>query len=271
MALRIFRNLMSMLTSIPMKTDPSFVEISAQFMFLFPVIGVIIGLLAGSYWYISNYLLNSLFFVLNRFLVVSTPFLSQELVTKGLTSLMTLSFILVLTGFQHTDGLIDTSNALGVRKSVEERRKIAHAWVVTKLGALVALIAMFLTLLSIFFLDQNYIVQGLLVSEVSAKIGMVTCAWLGKPASSGLGAIFVKSMRYKHGLYLISLTMSYIVGFFALGLIGLMTVSSGIVVGVLMIGVSNRIFGWMTGDIFGATNEVARLTALISIVVQQWA
>lgn len=271
MALKVFRNLMSLLTSIPMKTDPSFVDISARFMFLFPVIGVVIGLLAGSYWYISNYLLNTLFSLLNRFLVLSIPFLSQELATKGLTSLMTLSFILVLTGLQHTDGLIDTGNALGVRKSVEDRRKIAHAWVVTRLGALVALIVMFFTLLFIFFLKQDYIVQGLLVSEVSAKMGMVTCAWLGKPASSGLGAIFVKSMRYKHGLYLISAIISYFVGFFALGLTGLITVSSGIVIGLLMIGLSNKVFGWMTGDIFGATNEVARLTALITLVVQQWA
>jgi adenosylcobinamide-GDP ribazoletransferase len=270
MAFKVFRNLLSMLTSIPMKTDSSFVEISAHFMYLFPIIGVVIGLFAGSYWYIANYLLNSLFSAANRFFVISIPFLSRGIIMKGLTSLMTLSFILVLTGLQHIDGLIDTGNALGMRKSVEDRRNIAHAWVVTRLGALVALIVMFFTFLFIFFLSQNYVIRGLLVSEVSAKIGMVTCAWLGKPASSGLGAAFVKSMKHKHGLYLISLITSYAVSFLALGATGLTTVSSGIIVGLLMIGLSNKVFGWMTGDIFGATNEVARLAALISLVVQQW-
>ena len=271
MATKVFRSLMSLLTSIPMRTDASFVEVSARFMFLFPIIGVVIGLLAGSYWYISNYLLNSLFSMLNPFSILRIPFLSQELATRGLTSLTTLSFIIVLTGLQHTDGLIDTGNALGVRKSVEDRRKIAHAWVVTRLGALVALIVMFFTFLFILFLNQNYVIQGLLVSEVTAKMGMVTCAWLGRPASSGLGSSFVKSMRHKHGLYLISLIISYAVSFFALGLVGFITVSSGIIIALLMIWVSNKVFGWMTGDIFGATNEIARMTALISLVVQQWA
>ena len=271
MALKVFRNLMSLLTSIPMKTDASFVDVSARFMFLFPVIGAVIGLLAGSYWYISNSLLNSLFSVFNRFFVLRISFLSKELATKGLASLMTLSFIQVLTGLQHTDGLIDTGNALGVRKSVEDRRKIAHAWVVTRLGALVALIVMFFTFLFMFFLDQSHIIQRLLVSEVSAKMGMVTCAWLGRPASSGLGAIFVKSMRHKHGLYVISLMISYAVSLFMLGLMGFLAVSVGIIVGLLMIGLSNKVFGWMTGDIFGATNEVARVATLVSLVVQQWA
>ena len=42
-ALRVFRGLMAFLTAIPLKMDEDFLELSARFMFLFPVIGALIG------------------------------------------------------------------------------------------------------------------------------------------------------------------------------------------------------------------------------------
>jgi len=41
-ALRVFRGLMSFLTAIPLKMDEEFLELSARFMFLFPIIGALI-------------------------------------------------------------------------------------------------------------------------------------------------------------------------------------------------------------------------------------
>jgi adenosylcobinamide-GDP ribazoletransferase len=99
---------------------------------------------------------------------------------------------------------------------------------------------------------------------------MVTCAWLGRPASSGLGSVFVKSMRHKHALFSLSLITAFVIGFLSLGFAGLLTTLSGVFVGLLMIGLSNKVFGWMTGDVFGASNELARMTALSCLVVQQW-
>ena len=51
-----------------------------------------------------------------------------------------------------------------------------------------------------------------------------------------------------------------------LGLKGVLAVTLGIVVGGLMIVSSKRIFGGVTGDIFGATNEIARMIALFALV-----
>jgi adenosylcobinamide-GDP ribazoletransferase len=188
---------------------------------------------------------------------------------KTFASLMTLSFILVLTGLQHADGLVDVGNALHLNMPLEDRRKIAHDWIVTRLGALFAIAVVFSTFLFISLLKQDFVIQGLLVSEVSAKLAMVTCAWHGNPANSGLGSIFVKTMRHKHSFYLISLCISCAVSFFALGLRGFVVLSSGIIVGLLMIELSNKVFGWMTGDIFGSSNEIARMMALIFLVVLQ--
>ena len=118
-AFKVFRALMAFLTIISPTKDESFVKTSARFMFLFPAIGALIGLLVGLYSFFTfNFL--SLFL---RFLNAGFVFLAQ-----GVASVMTLAFLLVLTGLQHVDGLVDVGNALGMRKSsVKDRIIIAHA------------------------------------------------------------------------------------------------------------------------------------------------
>jgi len=151
-ALRVIRGLMAFLTAIPLRMDESFLEISARFMFLFPVIGVIIGFLAGIYSFFTNNVLSLLFASLNATLFSGSQKLFFEFIAQGLASAMTLAFLLVLIGLQHTDGLVDVGNALGIRKaSLKEKVEIAHVWTVTRTGAFLALLVSFFTLLFIFF------------------------------------------------------------------------------------------------------------------------
>ncbi len=264
---RVFRSLIALLTSIPAKADVSFVETSARFMFLFPVIGGLIGLLAGIYAFFAYHLLTGLFNFANSIFFSGSQSIIFSYLTRVLASVMTLAFLLVLTGLQHMDGLIDVGNALSIRKaSVDERKMLAHAWVVTRLGAFIAMFVSYCTVLLITLINPVTIIQSLLVAEVSAKLAMVTCAWQGSSPQMGLGSIFIDSMKRKHSLYLVSLTISILIGTLLLGLQGLLAVTSSIAVGGLMIVISKRIFGGVTGDIFGAANEITRMTALFALV-----
>ena len=171
---------MAFLTTIPLGFDESFLDISARFMFLFPVIGVVIGFLAGIYSFFTNNVLSLLFASLNTTLFSGSQKLLSEFAAQGLASVMTLAFILVLIGLQHTDGLVDVGNALGIRKAtLKEKVDIAHDWTVTRSGALLALLVSFFTILLIFFTKTDYIIQSLIVAETSAKLAMVTSAWQG--------------------------------------------------------------------------------------------
>ncbi len=73
-------------------------------------------------------------------------------------------------------------------------------------------------------------------------------------------------MKKRHSLYLISLTVSLFAGAMLLGVNGILAVATGVVVGGIFIVLSKRIFGGVTGDIFGATNEIARMIALFALV-----
>lgn len=274
MILRVLKNLILFLTTIPVgglgKTEPNhFLQDPADFMFLFPLIGGLIGLIVGLYSSGLYHIVPTLFLGLQTLLPIKAlqDVLSWPLLTKALVGLMTLAFLLVLTGLSHTDGLIDVGNALGLRGSTEDRRKIAHAWVVTTYGTFAFFLVMIPTFLSISLLNQLVIVQCLITSEVSAKLAMVTCAWLGRPAREGLGVNFVKAMRNKHYLYAVSLILALIICYLSSGFSGLIVASVGVGVGLLMVVFSNWLFGWMTGDVFGTANELARVASLISLVV----
>jgi len=273
-AVRVFRGLMAFLTAIPFRMDESFLDVSARFMFLFPAIGTIIGFLAGIYCFFASNVLFFLFSSINTVLFSSGHQLFFEFAAKGLASVMTLAFLLAVIGLQHTDGLVDVGNALGIGKaSLKEKMEIAHVWTVTRAGAFLALLVSFFTLVLIFLTKTDIVIQALIVAEASAKLAMVTTAWQGTSPPQrleekrGKGRSFIDFMRKKHGLYAISLIISLAVGIALLGLGGALAVAAGILSGGFMIIVGKQLFGGVNGDIFGATNEIARMFALLVLVI----
>jgi len=273
-AVRVFRGLMAFLTAIPFRMDESFLDISARYMFLFPAIGAIIGFLAGVYCYFTSHILFIIFNAANALIFSGAHQLFFEISAKGLASFMTIAFLLAVIGLQHTDGLVDVGNALGIRKAtLKEKMDIAHVWTVTRAGAFFALIVFFSTFLLIFMTEANAIIQALIVAEVSAKLAMVTTAWQGTSPPTlledkrGKGRSFIEFMQKNHGLYAVSLAISLVVGVGLFGLSGAVAVVAGTLVGGFMIVLGKHVFGGVNGDIFGATNEIARMVALLVLVI----
>jgi adenosylcobinamide-GDP ribazoletransferase len=271
---RVFRGLMAFLTAIPFKMDESFLDISARYMYLFPAIGAIIGLLAGAYCYFTSHILHIFFNTVNALIFSGAHQLFFEISAKGLASFMTIAFLLAVIGLQHTDGLVDVGNALGIRKaSLKEKMDIAHVWTVTRTGAFFALIVFFFTFLLIFMTEADAIIKALIVAEVSAKLAMVTTAWQGTSPPTrledkrGKGRSFIEYMQKNHGLYAVSLGISLVVGVALFGLSGAVAVAAGTLVGGAMILLGKHVFGGVNGDVFGATNEVARMFALLVLVI----
>lgn len=270
----VFRGLIAFLTAIPVKMDESFLDISARFMYLFPVIGALIGFLVGVYASFTTNVMSLIFTTLNNVAFSGSHEAFFAFTAKGLASVMTLAFILVIIGLQHTDGLVDVGNALGMRKaSLQDKMDIAHVWTVTRAGALFALVVSFFTLIFIFFTKTDVLIQAFIVAEVAAKQAMVTTAWQGTSPPQhledkrGKGRSFIDFMRKNSGLYTVSLAISLAFSVALLGLSGLFAIAAGILVGGFMIVLGKNVFGGVNGDIFGATNEVARMVALFVLVV----
>ena len=265
--IKTFRDLLSFLTIIPLGGKEDFVFTTADNMYLFPLIGAFIGLLGGVYFVGSKVIVGFLLGIVNLVVALPTGVLAQLIVAA-----MTVAFLLVITGLQHFDGLIDLGNAIGLR-NVHDRKMVAHAWTVTYSGAVLALVVEFATFVGLFFVNPLFAFGAIFAAEVSAKLAMVTIVWVGKPSHKGLGSIFLA--KAKKNLNAVAYMIAVLVVFPTFALIGnplLGLVAVGIVlvsvpVAFVMEKVSERVFGGVSGDMIGATNEVARAVALVLFAV----
>jgi adenosylcobinamide-GDP ribazoletransferase len=257
-AIKTFRDLLAFLTIIPMGSGEDFVTTSAEYMFLFPLMGGLIGLFAAGYFLLSGFIISNLLGFVN--ILVHIP---QDLLLKLGLAITTLSFLLVLTGLQHFDGLVDLGNAIGLRK-LEERREAAHAWVVTYKGAFLAIFVEAVAFMGLFFINPVWAVQVIIVAEVAAKLGMVTIVAVGQPMGKGLGARFMEKAKRKRNI--VAYVISILIVVPLLGLWGLLVVAVSILLGALMEQVAKNVFGGVSGDTIGATNETVRAATLILMV-----
>ena len=270
--IKTFRDLLSFLTIIPVGGKEDFIFTTAENVWLFPLLGGFIGLLGAGYFVGASVIVGFLLGLVNG--VVALP---VGLLSVAIPAAMTIAFLSVITGLQHFDGLIDLGNAVGLR-NVHDRKMKAHAWTVTYWGAVLALVVEFAAFAGLFlvgwFTGNIWLVfAGVLSAEVAAKLSMVTIVWIGKPSHKGLGSIFLA--KAKKNLNAVAYVMAAaivfpvftLLGNLLLGLAAVGVVLTSVAVAVGMRAVSNRVFGGVSGDMIGATNEVARAVALVMFTV----
>jgi adenosylcobinamide-GDP ribazoletransferase len=261
--IKTFRDLLSFLTIIPVGGKEDFIFTTAENVWLFPLIGGFIGLLAGLYFVGSSIIVVFLLGLANRIIALPTGVLATLL-----PAAMTIAFLSVITGLQHFDGLIDLGNAVGLR-NVHDRKMVAHAWTVTYSGAVLALIVEFAAFVGLFFINSLFAFGAIITAEVAAKLSMVTIVWVGKPSHKGLGSIFLAKAKKKLNAVAYLIAVLVVFPYFALtsnlffGLVAVGIVLVSIPVAFVMKRVSDGVFGGVSGDMIGATNEVARAVTLV--------
>ncbi len=265
--IKTFRDLLSFLTIIPVGGKEDFIFTTAENVWLFPLLGGFIGLLAGLYFLGSSVIVSFLLNLAHSF-VGLPPWVFPTLIPAA----MTIAFLSVITGLQHFDGLIDLGNAVGLR-NVHDRKMVAHAWTVTYSGAVLALVVEFVAFIGLFFINPLFAFSAILAAEVAAKLSMVTIVWVGKPSHKGLGSIFLSKAKKKLNAIAYAIAILVVFPLFALtinpiwGLVAVGIVLVSIPVAFVMEKVSEGVFGGVSGDMIGATNEVARAVTLILFAV----
>jgi adenosylcobinamide-GDP ribazoletransferase len=248
--LKEIKNLMAFLTIIPVGMDQDCLTDAANYMYLFPFIGTFIGLLAGIFaWLLLNVL------------------------DASIVGMLTLGFILLITGLHHTDGLLDFGDGIMYQGPPEKKIEIMHDQQTGAGGLTLSLITILTTAFCITQLNRNLIIQSLMVCEASAKLAMVLMAWIGKSAHKGMNTHFVNAMHGQHRSIrlIIALFIAFGIALPLLSVVGFTAIIVGLVVALVIVGISSRHFRGVTGDVFGAGNELARLSSFIAIlVVSRW-
>ncbi len=218
---------------------------AASYMPLFPVVGALVGLLAGGFVWALELILPS-----------------------TIIGILGVGFILLVNGVQHMDGLLDFGDGLMCHGSRMRRLQVMRDPQTGAGGLSLGVVVLVGTALSIASLQWPSLLPSLIVSEAAAKFAMVFEAWDSKAAHRGMSTLFVDAMHEGHGNSKLagSLFILLLITVPFLRQLGFLVSLAAILVSIVMIVISNRVFGGITGDVMGATNEITRLVSLLTIL-----
>ena len=180
----------------------------------------------------------------------------------------------VLTGVAHADGLTDLGDALAVHGDAQSRREVMRDTTVG-VGGVLALAIVLLTLaLGAFGLARTtsewpVIVAVVVASEVGAKGAIALLVCLGTATHEGLGS----ALSENAGPGSLRSVVGALVPVFALAVINPaapIATLCALAAGACVLYLARSTVGGVSGDVMGATNELARVVAIHAGVIA-WA
>jgi adenosylcobinamide-GDP ribazoletransferase len=218
------------------------------------------GELAGSMvWYpLVGMLLGGLLAVVDLLLA---RWFSHEVVA-GLLILL----LVALTRGLHQDGLADTVDGLAGGRTPAERLRIMRDPRIGAIGATGLFVSIMLKYAAILSLSDATRFPALLCMPAIGRWAMVAGAY-GSPYArpeGGLGAPFLAELSVRHVIgstLLIGCLLAVTFGIVPAGVL----LAAGATVSRMMALCFRRLFGGVTGDTLGATNEVAEIVFLLAI------
>ena len=208
----------------------------------FPVVGLIIGLILAVLNWLLLFILPAA--VVNALLIVA---------------------LVILTGAMHLDGLADTCDGIAGHKTTEERWQVmrdSRTGAFGVVGIVMVLLVKYVTLNSI---PPVFMTVILIMMPVVSRWAMVYAIYVFRYARpSGLGTAFKQATRWPQftaaTIITIAVSLALMPWFSLSGLV--------IIVGILIITTALAFyfrykFAGLTGDTYGAINELAEVTTLI--------
>jgi adenosylcobinamide-GDP ribazoletransferase len=238
-SLRPIQSVLTFLTILPAGKAHD-IRYVAKNMYLFPLAGVAIGGIVGAMAF------------------GIAPFLHPLLV-----GLIVAGSLVILTGVHHTDALADFADGLMAKGDKEVKRKAMLDPAVGSAGV-AALVMYFAGMIIVFGTGFSglQILTSIIAAEVIAKYVMVLLTYRGTPAWEGFSSPFTAAMKDGGKMAAATGIMLPII-WFASGYPGLAALGVAVALGALMRYASKKSFGGISGDVLGASNEVARLGSLI--------
>lgn len=230
---------MQLLTTIPVPWGSARPGSGVMF---FPLVGLVLGgVLAGLYSLLS--------------LVLPAALVSALLVAA----------LALLTGGLHLDGFLDTCDGLAGHRSVEDRLRIMHDSRAGGIGVVATAILILVKYVSLSSVPAALMMPALLLMPVVSRWTMVYSIFAYPYARpTGLGKAFKQSTGW--GDFIVA-TLIMIAVAVALKPASLLAIA-GVFVFILAVNAYfNRRLAGLTGDTYGAVNELAEVATLVTLIV----
>lgn len=238
----------SMYTIFPSKADVWDEKATKYLIPFYPMAGCFIGI----FWY-------GLYLILQRLLV---PIMLKTFLLMIIPS--------ILSGFLHLDGFMDTSDAIGSRKSVEEKRKILKDSHVGAFAVIAILLWMFASFCGMYtILSEGKSVVSFFFIPIVSRAFTGICVLKGKPISKNSYLTLYQKDKAKWQMIL---QIGYLIVCIALPLLCLDIRTILIVLIMLTTALLSakhafKQLGGMSGDISGYIVTLSELAALLSVSI----
>ncbi len=233
------------LTSIPL---PGRREVSPEQLgratAYFPVVGLIIGLIrAGLNWLLSLILPSA---VVNALLIV---------------------VLVVITGALHLDGFVDTCDGIAGHKAVEDRWRVMHDSRAGAFGIVGVVLLLLVKYVSLNSIPEVFMMATLIFMPVVSRWAMVYAIFVYPYARpSGLGTAFKQATRWPQFTAATIITFAVAVALFPFfSITGLLLIFGIWIITALFSVYLKRKFAGLTGDTYGAINEIAEVLVLVFV------
>lgn len=207
----------------------------------FPVVGIIIGLiLVGLSWLFGLFLPSPLVYVL---LVVSS---------------------VVISGAIHLDGFVDTCDGIAGHKTPEERWQVMSDSRVGGFGIIGVVLLLLVKYVALGNVPPALLMLTLVLMPVISRWAMVYAIFAypyAKPL--GLGVVVKQGTRWPK--FLMATLITLVVAYVLARLMGVAIMLGIWIIAMVMAGYFKRKFSGLTGDTYGAINEVAEVSVLILV------
>ena len=239
------------LTTIPVGTTRDHIDAMSHHMYVFPVVGLAVGLMVGG----VGYLVTS---------TITTP----GLIPPQFLSILLIILLYYITGINHLDAIADLGDGLVAHGSVEKKvsaMKDTYLGIGAVIFTLITILMLFVLISHALMLQPTLFFAAVVVSEVCAKQAMLTVATFGKTIHKGLGSVSSDNAKISH--FALGLLFSGVVCASILGIAGLAALFMALALSALIIRTAIRHFGGINGDVIGSSNEMARLISLATTII----
>ncbi|HLG82214.1 MAG TPA: adenosylcobinamide-GDP ribazoletransferase [Bradyrhizobium sp.] len=239
--LRDLRIAISLCTRLPVAPSAVGEGDVARASWAFPIAGALIGLIAGTVYWLAE-----------RLHIAPSP-----------ASVLALAAGVLLTGAMHEDGLADTADGFGGGRTREKKLEIMRDSRIGTFGACALGLSLLLRWSALAALDNTRAVMvALIVAHGAARSVLPAFMSLVAPArsdglSSGAGQPPPISIAVALGLGIVALSIGFGLGAMLTG-VGLLAA-----IGILLALLARRQIGGQTGDVLGALEQTAEAALLL--------
>jgi adenosylcobinamide-GDP ribazoletransferase len=244
--MRSLRDAVTFLTRIPIADDrPLDAGALSRAAFWFPAVGLLVGGVMG-----GAYLLAEL---------AGVP--------AGPATVIALVAAVLITGGFHEDGLADAADAAGAHVSRERKLEILRDSRVGTYGSLAVALPLLLAYSALSTLDGEDVLRAALVGHVLGRWTTLPVSRLTQARPDGSGTLVRASVPVLVGGTAYAIALALVIAGVGAGAIAVGVAAVLTAVGAV---ISLRVFGGVSGDMFGATNKVVEV-ATYAVLVSAWA